>query len=108
MGTYSRINHTLVPRIIVDVYCDAAKCRDLCAELIEARVVLSFALIGVGHSCSVSACGRPGVSTKSLNGQGVIAERGGKVICVAWSVRRVGVDVYRIEALGGCMSDVAL
>jgi len=46
---YRRIDDGLVPRIVVDVNCDAPQCAHFGRELVEARVILAFALVGFGH-----------------------------------------------------------
>ena len=38
--TYGAIDHMLVPRLVVDIYCDAAQGGDFVRELVEAGVVL--------------------------------------------------------------------
>ena len=53
--SYRRVNNPLIPRIVVDIYRHAAQRGYLGAELVQARVVLPFALVGVGHGCGERA-----------------------------------------------------
>lgn len=43
--THRIVNDVLGPRIVVNVYGDAAQGRDLGGQLVEARVVLALALV---------------------------------------------------------------
>ena len=47
--TYGRLDHLVGPGGIVDVDGYAAEGGDLGGELVEAGIVLAFALVGFGH-----------------------------------------------------------
>lgn len=49
VATDSRVDDVLCPRIVVNVDRHASEGRHLCGQLIQAGVVLAFALVGFGH-----------------------------------------------------------
>jgi hypothetical protein len=51
--TYGAVDNVLVARIVVDVYRYATERRDLRGQLIQSRVVLLLALVGLRHDCSL-------------------------------------------------------
>jgi hypothetical protein len=48
-GTYCAVDDMLIACVVIDVYCDASKCRDFRGQLIQSRVVLLLALVGLRH-----------------------------------------------------------
>lgn len=46
------VDDMLVACIVVDVDCYATQRRDFACQLVEARVVLLFALVGLRHGCA--------------------------------------------------------
>ncbi len=48
-SAYTAVQDILVPRIIVDVDCDAAQGGDFGGEFIEAGVVLSVTAMGISY-----------------------------------------------------------
>lgn len=46
---YRVVDYVLRPRIVVYVYRHAAQRRYLCRELLQPRVILALALVGLGH-----------------------------------------------------------
>lgn len=63
-NSYCVINDILRTGIIVDVDSDASQGRDFSGEFVEARIILSLALVGFGHggwSVPRWARGREGV-----------------------------------------------
>ncbi len=49
MGTYGVVDNILLPRIVIDIHCNAPQRGHLCRQLREARVVLTFAFVSVRH-----------------------------------------------------------
>lgn len=64
---YSRIYELLVPCIVVDVDGHAAQCRHFGRQVVQARVVLALALVGLGHGRDTESAGGVRRAVKSGN-----------------------------------------
>lgn len=71
-GTYCAVDDMLIACVIINVYSDATECRDFRGQLIQSRVVLLLALVGLRHGYAM----RLRLLLVALGCEGRVAESG--------------------------------